>query len=136
MKRIVFLGLILLSAMLAYADSWPNYEFSGLIDPTFRTATSVTQSSSTIPSAGAGLKNCLTDWTLMSTTVSNMSIVDGALNNGTTVWGLVSVPAGTVISKDNIRESALCGSTSTQMNVVVSSGSVSINYRGYIRKTP
>lgn len=93
-------------------------------------------SSVTIQAAGGGLKNCLTDWTFMSTTISNMIIMDGALSNGTTLWGLINAPASTPVSVPRHSETALCGGPNTRMILYISSGTVSINYRGHVRSSP
>ena len=136
MKKFALVTGLILCAGIGYGDSDLPFQISGSLGPSFTTATSAVTSSTTIVAAGAGQRNCLTDWTLMSTTVSNMTIYDGILNSGTTIWGLTSVPASTVVSKDSERRNALCGSFNTQMQILVSSGTVSISYRGHTRKTP
>ena len=93
-------------------------------------------SSVTIQAAGGGLKNCLTDWSFMSTTVSNMIIMDGPLASGTTLWGLISAPASTPVNIAKDSETALCGGPNTRMILYISSGTVSINYRGHVRSSP
>ena len=135
MKKIVlFIGTLFICLVKVQAKGM-LYEIDGMLGPSFRTATAVTASSSTI-TADAGNRNCLTNWSLMSTTISNMTIIDGALNGGTTIWGLVSVPASTPINVTTTEENAICGSFNSQMMIVVSSGTASISYRGYTRRSP
>lgn len=134
MKKYILGCLLLLMAGVAKAgDLTINalYNFQG-----FTTATSVTESSVTVSAVDAQTKNCLTDWSLMSTTVSNMTILDGELHGGTTIWGLVSVPASTPVNVSQTRETALCASPNSKLVISVSSGTVSISHKGYARKGP
>ncbi len=135
MKKIgLFVALLLSFQLIDAGTKYPLVDLSGDIPPTYTTGTSVTGTSATIPSAGKGQSNCLTDWTLMSSTIANMIIKDGSLASGATIWGLLAVPASLPVGEESILETPLCGSTSTQMVVFVSSGTVSINFRGTIRK--
>ncbi len=134
MKKLFALSVLVLFAGIAHADF--NIDATSNLSPSFTSKTSVVTSSITIASPGGNLKTCLTDWSFMSTTVSDMAIIEGALAGGTTMWGLLSVPASTPINKDSSRESALCAGTNSQIVITISSGTASFNYRGYVRRAP
>ncbi len=132
MKKILFLAVLFLSVGVAKAgDIEPQVVYE--LAPGFKTATSVLKSSFTVADPGAGLQNCITGFTLMSSTISNMEILDGSLATGTTLWGLVNVPASTPINVDSDRKNALCSGADTTLVITVSSGTVSMNYRGYVK---
>lgn len=139
MKKYLLLALVL-TAGIVFADTHtPKFEIIGSIDPVSKVEVGVTSSSITIPSAGGGIRNCLTEIDMMATGIADMKIIDGSLAGGTTLWRLASVPANSRVFTDGILETALCGSTSTQMIISITTTTVtsaSINVRGYIRKSP
>lgn len=133
MKRLlVFLGLIFVAVSLRADDLKIDVDYN--LTPGFKTATSVTKSSFTITAPSSSQENCLTGWSMMSTTLANMEIIDGTLSSGTTLWAMVNVPASTPINIALPREDAICADNAKTLVLAVSSGTVSMNYRGYVKR--
>ncbi len=87
----------------------------------------------TISSTTAG-RICLTDFSLMSTSASNMVIIDGPLTSGTTIWGILTAPASVPVNVSSAgRDSALCGSLNRPMTINIAAGTPSISYRGFVK---
>ena len=127
MKKLLALAFIGLSVGYSHAaEPVVKYE----LYPRF----SIGVTSVTIASAGGDSRNCITDWTLMSTIASTMTILDGSLATGTTIWGLSSAPANipVVVTTGN-KESALCGGANSPMVISITNGTPSINYRGFVK---
>lgn len=133
MKKIILACAILFCAGYASAENEvrANYNISG-----FKYASSVNSSSFTIVAPGGGLKNCLTGWTLTSNTAANLTIQEGTLQSGTTIWGLINSSPTYVANIQTNEKDALCGGPNAQLVIVVSSGAASMNYRGYVRERP
>lgn len=136
MKKL-FLGfiVILMSGFARASNEFP-FAIADIIGPTYATGTSVTGTSSSISAAGAGVRNCLTELTTMSSTIASVAIINGSLASGTTIYSLTALAAGTVHNMDRLYENAICGDPNTALTVNVTSGTVNINYSGYKRSRP
>ena len=134
MKKLFLIGFLFL------CPKFVNAAIVSVNSPVSVTQTGVTLSSSVISAQTGGNQNCINNASLMSTTVSNMSIIDGALNGGTTIWQLINAPASVPVYPIALPISgggevnALCGGANSQMVVQISSGTKSINYNSFIRR--
>lgn len=80
----------------------------------------------TLPSAGTGKRNCLTNLDVVSDTAFNLSVADG----GTTIYQLALPAAGGIVRSWDF-DDGLCGSAATAMTISVSAGTYRINYKGF-----
>lgn len=136
-RKLLLIGAVLLCSKLGHAA------IDSVNAPVSVTNSAVTLSSSTLAAQTGGKQNCINNASLMSTTVANMVIIDGALNGGTTIWQMISVPANTPVYPIGIpvipftgggEINALCGGANSPLVVAISSGTKSINYQSFIRK--
>ena len=97
----------------------------GYIGPT------TSNSNVTIAAAGSGVKNCLSDFDVLASSVAAFRILDG----GTTIYALTQLAAGQGIIRNWTEDTAMCGTANTAMYINVSSaaGSFDINYRGFTK---
>jgi hypothetical protein len=138
MKKLFLISIFLLSAKLSHAV------VISVNTPVGVTNNSTTYSSSTLVAQTGGNQNCINNASLMSTTVSNMSILDGSLQTGTTLWQMMSIPANTIVypissSVDphvlgSGEINAICSGPNSSLVVQISSGTKSINYNSFIRR--
>jgi hypothetical protein len=156
MKKVI-LGAALFLGLFASQAKSEVFQINSteLIPPTIATITANGGSLyGTIPSGGAGVKNCITD---LEVSVSSrhpsggfivsynyiFSITEGSPTTGTTIY---SVPVSTMVNsamrveENRTRETALCGDFNMPLNFKILAPTPNhdpyINYQGYRRKNP
>jgi len=108
--------------------------YLGPIGPTYFTGTSVTGGTSSVTGVGR-TQNCLVGFSVVSSAVSNVAIIDGTLATGTTMWYYPSLAANTFFNKDMTVETSLCASMGNTLTINISSGTYNGSYHGYSRGT-
>ncbi len=121
MKKI----LVLVLAFVA-SQAWA-VENSGVPSIESRMAAGTSTSAVTIAAPGTGLRNCVTDFTVVSASTYTFRMLDG----NTTSY-VVLMPAAGVLSKSFGIHNPWCVSSNNPLKLTVDNGSYTINYLGVI----
>lgn len=110
---------------IAFAEQKPISVLESRIEPASSTNANVT-----ISTAGAGLRNCLTDLVVFSSATYQLRILDG----GTTDFFTIQ-PASTTFNKTWSIYNPFCGDPNTAMTIKTdNAGGYQINYQGVIMR--
>lgn len=128
MKGVILAGFFAILAFVGLSgaqvyDISPIEDFVGISSGSSSATYDVTWSS-----GGAGVRNCLTHFFVVSDADYTAAIRDGY--SGEYLW-YVKLSSGTGIIQDYNFEKPLCGSANTIMVGEISDGNYHVSYRGY-----
>jgi len=131
MKKLIFSG-ILFFALAGNAQAQGERQVLANIGPAISSgAINASGFDVTISSGGSGVRNCLTEMTVVSDAAYTLTIYDGGSTAMPAIWEMdFSANAG--ITKDWPFFGALCGSKNTELSIEVSAGTThKLTYVGY-----
>lgn len=107
--------------------------------PNTYSANSTTAAASITISSSTADRICITDIDFQASVYAGLSILNGNLSGGTTLWYIINHTTNSIYSFDRSYENAVCGEPSQSVTVYVShgsSGASKLNVQGYKRRRP